>query len=87
MFKKLMISCDEATLICDKSQYKEASWSEKLKLKWHFFQCKICKLYSVQNNRMTLFYKTKASSCKPHQHFLSQADKDKLAKELNSIKR
>lgn len=86
MFKKLMISCDEATLICDKSQYSEATFKEKLKLNWHFLQCKICKLYSDQNNRMTLLFRTKATNCKKHKNCLSKADKEKLATEFNKIK-
>ena len=37
-----MISCDEAVVICNKSQYKEASFSEKLKLKLHILFCSSC---------------------------------------------
>jgi len=35
MRKKLMISCDEATTICDKNQYGEASNWDKLRLNFH----------------------------------------------------
>lgn len=81
-----MISCDEATLICDKSQYKEATLAEKLKLNGHFFQCKICRLYSNQNNRMTFLFQIKAINCKQHKNCLSQAEKEKLAIELKKVK-
>ena len=37
------INCDEATTICDKNQYKEASFWEKLKLGIHIFICKKCR--------------------------------------------
>lgn len=49
----LFITCDEATTICDKSQYGEASWFEKLKLQLHFIKCKICARYTKQNTVMT----------------------------------
>ena len=78
MFKKFNITCDEATKICDKSQYKEASFKEILRLNWHFLQCKICKLYSNQNNKMSLSFGIKAADCKQHKKCLSEADKENL---------
>jgi len=82
MFKKFKITCDEATTICDKSQYKEASLLEILKLNWHFLYCKFCKLYAVQNNKMSLLFKVKAADCKRHKRCLSKMEKEKLASEL-----
>ncbi|MGV6845943.1 MAG: hypothetical protein ACWA42_07445 [Lutibacter sp.] len=49
----IKISCDEASKICDKNQYKEASLIEKIKLNIHLFLCKNCKLYSKQNKVLT----------------------------------
>ncbi len=86
MFKKFKITCDEATTICDKSQYKEASFLEKLRLNWHFLQCKFCKLYSVQNNKMSLLFGIKAADCKQHKNCLSKADKEKLAAEFEKMR-
>jgi hypothetical protein len=86
MFKKFKITCDEATTICDKSQYKEASLLEIVKLNWHFWQCKFCKLYSIQNNRMSLLFKVKAADCKQHKKCLSKMDKEKLATELEKMR-
>jgi hypothetical protein len=86
MFEKFMISCDEATLICDKSQYKEATLAEKLKLNWHFMQCKICRLYTIQNNRMSILFRMKSTACKQHKNCLSQIDKEKLSTELKKMK-
>lgn len=85
MFKKFIITCDEATLICDKSQYNEATFLEKMKLTWHFLQCKICKLYTKQNSKMTLLLKMKPSDC-IQKKCLSKEDKEKLSEELNKIK-
>ena len=50
---KLKITCDEATTICDKSQYGMATIMEIIKLKFHFFGCKICELYTKQNTLLS----------------------------------
>lgn len=50
---KIMISCDEATLISDKKQYKEASSWELIKMGFHVLMCKSCKVYTTQNNVLT----------------------------------
>ena len=46
---KFKITCDEATTICDKSQYGVVSIMEIIKLRIHFIGCKICSLYTKQN--------------------------------------
>ena len=46
---KIKITCDEATTICDKSQYGKATLIEIIKLRIHFLGCKICALYTKQN--------------------------------------
>ncbi len=48
-----MISCDEAQIICHKSQYKDASFFEILKLKFHLLVCKACSSFSRKNTRLT----------------------------------
>jgi len=53
MSKNFFISCDEATTICNKSQYKEASFWELVKLNFHIFRCKVCGRYSKQNTTLT----------------------------------
>tara|TARA_R110000787_G_scaffold17133_6_gene54074 strand:+ start:4838 stop:5110 length:273 start_codon:yes stop_codon:yes gene_type:complete len=62
MFKKLNITCDEATTICDKNQYGEASFFDKVKLNIHFIGCKICALYSKQNKLLSRLYKSKRTT-------------------------
>jgi hypothetical protein len=86
MFKKINITCNEASAICNKSQYKEATFLEKLRLNWHFLQCKICRLYTNQNNKMTLLFKMKSIDCKQHKKYLSKMDKEKLAIEFKKMK-
>ena len=53
MSKNLLIKCNEATSICDKKQYNEASFFDEIRLKIHNFLCHRCRLYSRQNNIMT----------------------------------
>ncbi len=86
MFKKFIINCDEATTICDKSQYKEASFSELVKLNWHILTCKICNLYSKQNRKMTSLFKMKSLDCKNQTNCMSKEDKEILKKQIEELK-
>ncbi|MCT4697719.1 MULTISPECIES: hypothetical protein [Tenacibaculum] len=85
MFKKFKITCDEVTAICDKAQYGEASFYEKLQLNWHLLACKICALYSKQNSKMSDIFKMKASNCKNETKCLSKKDKDALKEQLSQF--
>ncbi|MBR9757725.1 MAG: hypothetical protein GYB39_06555 [Algicola sp.] len=49
----LFISCDEAKLICDKAQYKEASFLEKVKLNFRYVWCRITRTYVCKNKKLT----------------------------------
>ena len=82
---KFIISCDEATTICDKSQYGEASFFEKIKLSFHILICKICGKYSKQNAKMSKVYKMKAHDCKKDNHCMSTEDKAQLKKQLQEL--
>jgi len=61
MSKKIMINCDEASTICDKTQYREASFFDKIRLQMHLFLCKKCGLYSEQNKIMSKIFSTHLS--------------------------
>lgn len=50
---KFFINCNEATLVCDKTQYKEAGFWERIKLSLHLLTCKHCKVYTKQNAIIT----------------------------------
>ena len=50
---KIFIPCDEANHVCDKSQYKEASLWEMVKLNVHLLYCKACRTYSANNSKLT----------------------------------
>ncbi|MGG6229951.1 hypothetical protein [Tenacibaculum sp. SDUM215027] len=85
MFKFFKITCDEATTICDKSQYGEASVYEKLQLNWHLFVCKVCALYSKQNRKMSQILKVKTNSCNKDKICLSSKDKEELKEQLSKL--
>ncbi|WP_452228622.1 MULTISPECIES: hypothetical protein [unclassified Lacinutrix] len=46
-------ACEKANHVCDKSQYKEASLLEKMKLTLHLAFCKACRKYSSNNKKLT----------------------------------
>ncbi len=86
MFKKLFITCDEATLICDKNQYKEATLFEKIQISIHFIRCKICRLYTKQNNEMSSLYKTRCKDYIKDNRCMSKEDKEALKRQLEEFK-
>ncbi len=51
--KKIFMPCEEANHVCDKSQYKEASFLEKIKLTLHLMYCKACRKYSSKNAKLS----------------------------------
>ncbi len=75
-----MINCDEATTICDKSQYCEATLWERIKLRMHLFLCKKCGLYSEQNKLMSKVFNTHLLN--HSQHHLPDEDKEALKAQL-----
>jgi hypothetical protein len=50
---KFKITCDQATTICDKSQYGNATIMEIIRLRFHFLGCKLCVIYTKQNNLLS----------------------------------
>jgi hypothetical protein len=81
MSKKIMIKCDEATSICNKNQYCEASFFDKFRLGIHNFLCKKCRLYSEQNSFMTKLFKVHFHKSKEAAQ-LCEEDKKEMAKQL-----
>ena len=50
---KIFISCDDANHVCDKSQYKESTFWEKIKLNIHLIYCSACRTYTKNNSLLT----------------------------------
>lgn len=48
-----MISCEEAAIICHKTQYNEATFWERLSLRFHLLMCKVCPQFSKKNAQLT----------------------------------
>lgn len=73
---KFMISCDEATAICDKNQYGEATLTEKISLSFHLFVCKYCKQYTKQNNLMSKVFGKYLKPCDGSEKLSDEAKKE-----------
>ena len=71
-----MISCEEAAIICNKKQYKEATFTEKIQLILHLIICKTCAKFSKKNAELTSLCK------KAHLRCIPEEDKLKMKKKL-----
>jgi len=80
----MKLSCDEATKICDKNQYGEASLWDKIRLSFHLFLCEKCGMYSKQNTVLTKCYNKHKDEEGRKEHCLSEADKKHLEKEVKA---
>ena len=49
----IKLECHEANHFCDKNQYKEASFLEKVKLTIHLIYCRACRQYTRKNTKLT----------------------------------
>jgi hypothetical protein len=64
MKDSIFIDCSRAGECCDKSQYKEASVGEKIKMLFHMVYCKPCRKYSSKNSKLTeLVSKSDIKTC------------------------
>ena len=72
----MMISCEKAALICNKTQYREATFMEKMKLKFHLLLCKNCPEFSKRNTKLT------ALCQKANLQSLTKEDKHRMKKLL-----
>lgn len=75
-----MIGCEEAAIICNKIQYQEAGFWEKIKLRLHVFICSTCKAYVHKNTKFT-------SLCKKAKlQGLSEGEKESLREQIANYK-
>ncbi len=49
----IIIKCKEASHICDKSQYEESSYAERLLMRMHQWMCRVCRRHSAENAKLT----------------------------------
>ena len=74
---KVVIPCDEANHVCDKTQYKEATLWEKIKLNIHLIYCRACRKYTKNNTKLTKKMSESKVVC------LDKASKEALRENLN----
>lgn len=46
-------NCLETAALCNKAEYQEASFREKMKIRIHLFLCTTCKVYNKRNRKLT----------------------------------
>jgi len=74
---KIIMPCNEANHVCDKTQYKNATLWEKIILNLHLIYCKVCRKYSKNNSQLTkIIYKA-------HIECLDKECKEKMKQELD----
>lgn len=67
----------KANLICDKAQYQEASFWEKLNLLVHLIRCGHCRNYTKNNKKLSKLIKSSNVKC------MNKACKEAMKKEFN----
>lgn len=73
---KIVIPCDEANHVCDKTQYKEATLWEKIKLNIHLIYCRACRKYTKNNTKLTKKMRESKVEC------LDKKDKESMKKDF-----
>lgn len=76
---KIFVHCDEANHVCDKTQYKEATFWEKVKLNIHLIYCKACRKYTKNNTKLTKSIKASKVTC------MDKKDKESMKKDFNKV--
>jgi len=71
------IDCHQGKMLCDKNQYKEASFWEKVKLNLYLIACSECRAYSAKNNKLTKVVNKKEVQT------IGLSEKEELQKLLN----
>jgi len=77
----IKMSCDEANHTCDKTQYKEASLLEKIKLNWHLLWCRACRKYTANNQKLTKAFRKPTPQFSPTQKTVLQ---ERINRELKN---
>mmetsp|Transcript_14572 Transcript_14572/g.21895 ORF Transcript_14572/g.21895 Transcript_14572/m.21895 type:complete len:82 (-) Transcript_14572:131-376(-) len=73
---KVKLECRDAEHICDKNQYKEAGFWEKMRLTLHMAYCSACRKYTLRNTKLTKAIQS------PQVQTVSQSEKEALKKKL-----
>ena len=76
---KVVLPCDEANHVCDKTQYKEASFWEMIILNIHLIYCKACRKYTKNNTTLTNKIKESKVEC------LDKNCKESMKKDFDKV--
>ena len=86
----MKIKCKDAKMICDKSQYKDCTTWQRIKLEFHLLFCKSCKKYSKDNVKLTKMIQSNLDNL-PHycpnqeQLFISEEKKQSMQEEIEDL--
>lgn len=70
------MKCKDANHVCDKSQYKEATFWDKVKLNFHLIYCQACRKYSANNSKLSKIMN------QSNIETINMTDKDKMKEQL-----
>lgn len=73
-------SCEDAKFACDRKQYGELKFFDKIKLLIHLFYCDYCRLYAKRNYKLTSLFK-RVGVTQPAKQ-LDDASKELMRKEF-----
>jgi len=62
---KIFINCEEASFICDKSQYNESTLWERIRLNIRLLYCGVTQKYVKKNKSLTKLVTEKEVVCMP----------------------
>lgn len=60
-----ILCCEKATQNCDKAQYSECTFWNKIKLNLHLVICGACRKYTKNNSKLTKLCKQKLVKLEP----------------------
>lgn len=80
---KLSIDCEHGKHLCDKNQYNEITFLERITLIFHLLVCPSCKKYTKSNTKLTK--KIKEANLKSIPLERKEAMKERIAQELNKL--
>lgn len=75
---KINLKCEEAKMICTKSQYGAATWRDKINLNIHFVCCKVCWRFAKQNSKLSEICATIKKTTYSQSIQLTAEDKKKM---------
>lgn len=80
---KFCFKCNDAAHLCDKHQYNENGFFDRLMMKIHLFLCKRCRHYSQKNKKLTdSITSAKIKTLNPED---KNALRNRLSGELNKL--